>query len=66
MDDTLDIKTLRVEKLEISQAQLAKELGVDQSTISAWETSGLPRNGLVRDAVQRRIMTLVAQKEQAA
>lgn len=43
MENELDVKTIR-EALKMTQAQLAEELGVDQSTISNWEKSEqLPR-----------------------
>lgn len=66
MLDQIDIRTVRTERLEISQAALAKELGVDQSTISDWELNGPPKNLLVREAVTRRIEALLEQKERAA
>ena len=43
----MNIKTLR-EKKELSQASLAQILGIDQSTITKWETKkALPRAALL-------------------
>lgn len=40
--DPIDVKTLRA-SLGWTQAQLGAELGVDQSTVSNWESGGTPR-----------------------
>lgn len=37
MEAELDVRKLR-DKLRMTQAQLASEIGVDQSTVSLWET----------------------------
>ncbi len=39
MSYEIDVKKLR-EALKMTQAQLAAELGVDQSTVSLWEKAG--------------------------
>lgn len=43
MENELDIKALRKELGDISQAQLADAMGVDQSTVSNWENGQRPR-----------------------
>lgn len=62
MAHTLNIKTVR-ETLGMSQADLAAKIGVDQSTISAWEKGGLPKRGLTLDALQRRVDALLAEHD---
>lgn len=42
MENELDVKKIRVD-LKMTQAQLAEELGVDQSTVSNWEKGQAPR-----------------------
>lgn len=43
MEKELDIKALRKKLGDISQAQLADAMDVDQSTISNWENGQRPR-----------------------
>lgn len=57
----INIKTVR-DDLGLSQTEFAKAFGVDQSTVSTWETKGLPRSVLVRESVARRIEALQADK----
>jgi DNA-binding transcriptional regulator YiaG len=42
METELDIKEIR-RALDMTQAQLGEEVGVDQSTVSNWETGTSPR-----------------------
>jgi DNA-binding transcriptional regulator YiaG len=42
MESELDVKSIR-KALDMTQAQLASEVGVDQSTVSNWETGTTPR-----------------------
>jgi DNA-binding transcriptional regulator YiaG len=42
MDTQIDIKEIR-RALDLTQAQLGEEVGVDQSTVSNWETGTIPR-----------------------
>lgn len=44
MSHELNIKKLR-EDLRMTQSQLASELGVDQSTVSLWETTDTKPRG---------------------
>ena len=64
MAHTLNIKTVR-DTLDMSQAELAAKIGVDQSTISAWEKGGLPKRGLTREAIERRVGELLAEHRKA-
>lgn len=47
MVNEIDVKALRA-SLGISQTKFAELLGVDQSTVSAWETKGVPKYGAAR------------------
>lgn len=47
--------------LGLSQTELARELGVNQSTVWRWENEKLPLNPLVRRAVEQ----LLSEKERA-
>lgn len=42
MENALDIKSIR-KTLKMTQADLAVEVGVDQSTVSNWENGQAPR-----------------------
>lgn len=42
MEQFIDVRAIR-ESLNLSQAALAAELGVDQSTVSNWENGTQPR-----------------------
>lgn len=44
MKHEINVKTLR-DDLDMTQAQLAAEVGVDQSTVSLWETTGTTPRG---------------------
>lgn len=57
MQDEIDIRAARVE-LEMSQAEFAKAFEVDQSTVSIWETKGLPNKPMIRESFQRRLAAL--------
>jgi DNA-binding XRE family transcriptional regulator len=58
MAHTLNIKTVR-KTLKLSQAGLGAKIGVDQSTICAWEKGGLPKRGLTREAIEQRVAALL-------
>lgn len=64
MENELDVKAIRSD-LGLTQAQLAEEVGVDQSTISNWEKGQTPRG-----PARRVLLTLVeaakAQNPEAA
>lgn len=55
----LRIKELRVKNGDMSQGELAKELGTDQATISRWETNqlGMSARSLVKVAVYFGVST---------
>lgn len=42
MDEQLDVRALRT-RLRMTQAELGSVVGVDQSTVSNWETGTEPR-----------------------
>lgn len=48
----LDIPAIR-EKLKLTQAQLAKQAGVDVSTVWRWENEGVPPRGSARAFLER-------------
>jgi len=52
MDDLFDAAAVRTE-LGLSQAQLAELLGIDQSSISNWETGKTKPSGPSRMLLQR-------------
>lgn len=52
-----EIKHIRVRFGE-SQSEFARRLGVDQSTLSRWETRGLPDRGFTKEAIERRLAEL--------
>lgn len=54
MENELDVKAIR-ETLGLTQAQLATEVGVDQSTISNWENGQTPRG-----PARRLLLTLLS------
>lgn len=47
-----DIRTIRTEKLKLSQAELAAKLGVKQATVSRWETGELKFDERTRLAIE--------------
>lgn len=55
METNLDIKSIRT-ALDMTQAMLAEEVGVDQSTVSNWENGQLPRGPA------RKLLTVLAKK----
>ncbi len=52
MKQEIDISTFRT-GLGWSQAAMAEHFGVDQATISRWETNGAPKNGAARKLLER-------------
>lgn len=46
----MDVKKIR-ESLGETQEEFARRIGVDQGTISRWETAGVPSTGAARAAV---------------
>ena len=50
-DEALDIKSLR-DRLNLTQAQLGEAVGVDQSTVSNWETQVTVPRGPARKVLQ--------------
>jgi DNA-binding transcriptional regulator YiaG len=61
MENELDVKSIR-EMLGLTQAGLAVEMGVDQSTISNWET----RQTSPRGPARRVLMQLAKAKKSKA
>ncbi len=61
MDSQLILK-IRKETLGLSQKAFAEEMGVDQSTVSNWETNGLPNRSMIRETLERRLRALVKRK----
>ncbi|KQS86956.1 helix-turn-helix domain-containing protein [Rhizobium sp. Leaf383] len=60
MEAELDVKKLR-DKLGMTQAQLASEVGVDQSTVSLWETrQSKPRGPALK------VLTIISRSNEAA
>ncbi|MBN9028893.1 MAG: hypothetical protein BGO05_18545 [Rhizobiales bacterium 63-7] len=57
MTHELDVKKLR-EALKMTQAQLAAEVGVDQSTVSLWETTTSKPRGPAR-----KLLDMLASKK---
>lgn len=60
--EKIDVKSLRT-KLELTQEQFGKAVGVDQSTVSNWENGMMPR-GPARKLLQT-LVTAPARKEGA-
>lgn len=56
---TISIKEAR-HRLGESQEAFARRMGVDQATVSRWETRGLPDRGFTREVVERRLADLEA------
>lgn len=52
MTEELDVKSFR-ERLKVTQAQLAAQLGVDQGTVSNWETGKTSPNGPARRLMEQ-------------
>ena len=52
MDFPIDSPALR-KRLNITQAELAKSLGVNMMTVWRWEKYGLPQNGPARALLER-------------
>lgn len=59
-----DIRAAR-EKLGESQAEFAKRLGVNQSTVHHWEKKGLPDRGTARVAVESLLAEVTTLAEAA-
>lgn len=51
-NETLDLPAIR-KKLDITQADLAKQAGVDVSTVWRWENDGVPERGPARAFLER-------------
>lgn len=47
MHQEIDVKAMRT-RLGLSQKKFAELFGVDQSTVSEWETKGAPKRGTAR------------------
>lgn len=47
MEQSIDIKSIR-SILDMTQAELGQEVGVDQSTVSNWENGQAPRGPALR------------------
>ena len=52
MSEILDLPLIR-RKLKITQADLAKQAGVDVSTVWRWENDGVPERGPARAFLER-------------
>ena len=52
MHTTLDIPAIR-KKLRLSQAELARQAGVNVSTVWRWENEKIPARGLARAFLER-------------
>jgi DNA-binding transcriptional regulator YiaG len=50
-EPTIDLRAIR-KGLGLSQKQLGDLLGIDQSTVSDWETRGAPKRGPGRKLIQ--------------
>lgn len=61
MSEEIDLVSVR-SALGMTRAALADEAGVDVSTISRWETKGIPKRGSARALINR----LAAQAAQVA
>jgi len=64
MSQTIDVSKIRT-SLNWSRARLAKEAGVDVSTVSRWETLGVPKRGAAR-ALLEKLERRAALKERSA
>ncbi len=64
MSQTIDVSKIR-ESLKWSRARLAKEAGVDVSTVSRWEAGGVPTRGVAR-AFLEKLERRAALKDKAA
>ncbi len=62
--EKIDVKSLRT-KLELTQEQFGKAVGVDQSTVSNWE-NGAPPSGPARLLLQNLAASGEAGQESAA
>lgn len=56
MENEIDVKAIR-DTLGLTQAGLAEQVGVDQSTISNWENGQTPRG-----PARRLLLSLIAPK----
>ena len=61
MEKVLDLPAIR-KKLKLTQADLAKQAGVDVSTVWRWENEGVPERGSARAFLDR----LAADADRAA
>jgi DNA-binding transcriptional regulator YiaG len=55
--DGIKIKNAR-ERIGESQEDFAKRFGIDQATLSRWETTGVPERGPGRKIVERVLFEL--------
>lgn len=62
--EKIDVKSLRT-KLELTQEQFGKAVGVDQSTVSNWENGASP-SGPARLLLQNLAASVEAGQESAA
>jgi DNA-binding transcriptional regulator YiaG len=51
-ESPIDLKAIR-DRLGESQDEFGRRFGVDQGTISRWETSGIPKRGAARSLIER-------------
>jgi len=63
MRQEIDIASFRTD-LGWSQAKMAEKFGVDQATVSRWETKGGPKSGSARKLLDRLwVDALLAKQE---
>jgi putative transcriptional regulator len=65
MNEAIDVKSLR-SRLGLTQSQLAAELGVDQGTVSNWETGKTEPTGPARRLMARMAAAAPSKQETAA
>lgn len=52
MEQLLDLASIRAD-LELTQAELAAQAGVDVATIWRWENDGIPKRGPAKAFIER-------------
>lgn len=62
----MDAQLIREAREQVgeSQAVFGQRFGVDQSTVHRWETSGPPRTGAARKAIERELSQIQQQGTQ--